>query len=379
MRHAIENYLTFCLGDRLETSYTFDYGTKTERLLEQRAKEDTAPLSREEISKLYLQAKNERDRAIISTLMCGFGISEWLQFTHEWSKYADDIRNGKVPIRVVVTRQKTGITYACYLWDDAVSDLKELLGKRERDLGRPLGNDPLFVNQSQRPIQDQDVAKTIRRLADRSGVEPREKGKVSYRARAHEIGRDFFKTHAQLAGIREIVSEYLLGHKVDPLEYGKFHKTDEGKTMIQSEASKLRPELNIRTGKGQSQSEDDAELELLGKYAKVFLPKAYNAFREKFPNIATARALNKQEAIQYLKELIQPSQPVAQLPLTKCWSNHEYDYVKAAVESDDYDQALADGYEDFQSNGSNLHVLRRKKTVSPWRLTFPLFVQLLYQ
>jgi hypothetical protein len=155
-----------------------------------------------------------------------------------------------------------------------------------------------------------------------------------------------------MTGIRDIVSEYLLGHKVDPLEYGKFHKTDPGKEMIQSEASKLRPALNIRTGKGQSQTEDDAELELLGKYAKVFLPKAYNAFREKFPTISTARAL---------KELIQPSQPIAQLPLTKRWDNHEYSYVKAAVESDDYDQALADGYEDFQSNGSSLHVLRKKK------------------
>jgi len=367
MRSAVENYLTYCLGDRLETKNKIDYGTKIEQLLEQKAKEDTAPISREEIAKLYTQSKNRRNRAIISTLMCGFGISEWLQFTHEWSKYSDDIRNGKVPIRVVVTRQKTGITYACYLWDDAVSDLKELLDERERDVGRQLtDDDPLFVNQSARPIQDQDVAKTIRRLAVGSGVEERhgdaDKGK-SYRFRSHEIGRDFFKTQAQLTGIRDIVSEYLLGHKVDPLEYGKFHKTNEGKTMIQSEASKLRPVLNIRTGKGQSQSEDDAELELLGKYAKVFLPKAYNAFREKFPNIATARALDKQEAIQYLKELIQPSQPVAQLPLTKRWSNHEYDYVKAAVESDDYDQALADGYEDFQSNGNSLHVLRRKKTV----------------
>ncbi len=172
MRWAVESYLKHCLGDRLE-SYQFTYGTKTEWLAEQRVKEETAPVSREEIAKVYTEAKNRRDRAIISSLMSGFGISEWLQFTKEWSKYADDIRNGKVPIRVVVTRQKTGITYACLLWDDAADDLKELLDERERELGRQLtDSDSLFTNQSGRPIQDQDVQKTFRRLADRSGVEP---------------------------------------------------------------------------------------------------------------------------------------------------------------------------------------------------------------
>jgi len=63
-----------------------------------------------------------------------------------------------------------------------------------------------------------------------------------------------------------------------------------------------------------------------------------------------------------IKERAMPARPGrTQLPPTKRWSSHEYDYIKAAVESDDYDQALADGYEEFSTNGNCLHVLRRKK------------------
>jgi site-specific recombinase XerD len=347
MRAAIQNYLTYCLGDRLETSYKFDYGTKTERLLEQRAKEDTAPLSREEIAKLYTQSKNRRNRAIISTVMCGFGISEWLQFTQEWSKYADDIRKGKVPIRVVVTRQKTGITYACLLWDDAVSDLKELLDEREYKLGRRLtASDPLFINQSQRAITDQDVAKTIRRLAVESGVEERhsdaDKGK-SYRLRVHEIGRDFFKTQAQLAGIREIVSEYLLGHKVDPLEYGKFHQTDEGKELIQKEASKLRSLLNIRTGRGQPESDVEAELETAERTVKLLLPGVYEKYK------LVARQLTTEQALEWLRNEI-GQQPKKQ-------DGPEY----MRIDESEVDNHLNHGYEFVQVLPSGLLLIKRRK------------------
>ena len=344
MRYAVESFLHQCLGDRLE-SYEFSYGTQQERE-EQRAKEDTLPVSLDEIRKVYNEGKT-RDKAILSTLMCGFGISEWLQFTHEWSKYATDIREGKVPIRVVVTRQKTGITYACFLWDDAVNDLKELLDKRERELGRPLAEaDPLFVNQSARPIQDQDVTKAFRRLADRSGVEERHgKGDTgkSYRFRPHEIGRDFFKTQAQLVGIREIVSEYMLGHKVDKLEYGKFHQTDEGKRQIQNEASKLRSVLNIRTAKGQSVSNAEAELEAAERTVKLLLPGVFEKYK------LVARQLTTEQALEWLRN------EIGQQPKTQ--DGPEY----MRIEESEADNHLNHGYEFVQVLPSGLLLIRKKK------------------
>src|SRR5712691_9131796 len=96
--------------------------------------------------------------------------------------YVNDIREGKVPIKINVTRPKTMQSYTHFLWDDAVEDTKDLLGERERDLGRPLtANDPLFSNQSGATIRARDVQKTIRRLADKSGIEPKDKTKLSYR------------------------------------------------------------------------------------------------------------------------------------------------------------------------------------------------------
>jgi len=87
-----------------------------------------------------------------------------------------------------------------------------------------------------------------------------------------------------------------------------------------------------------------------------------------FPNVwekyqLVGRTMTVEQALEWLRtETAQLSQPNrVQYPPAKRWSNHEYDYIKAALESDDYDQALADGYEEFSTNGNSLHVLRRKK------------------
>ncbi len=357
---AITSFLKRCLGSRLET-YEFTYGTKQERMAELRHNEDVPPVTLDEIKTLYSEAKNRRDKAILSTLS-GFGVSEWYQFATEWFKHVNEIREGKVPIRVVVTREKTGITYAAFLWDDAVDDLKQLLDERERELERPLtANDPLFANQYGKQVSKRDVQKTIRRLADRSGVEPRSRSKVSYRIRPHELGRDYFRTQLSLAGVQNNVSEYLLGHKIDDLGYDKFHKTDEGKRLIQNEASKLRAILNINTGRGQPHSEAEAELVMLAKFAKLFTPKAYDKFIEKFPEASRGAATNVEAALDFLRQEVKDMvQPGAHVETTRR-SNHEYDYIRTAVESDDYMQALQDGYEDFSTNGGNVHVLRKKK------------------
>jgi hypothetical protein len=245
-------------------------------------------------------------------------------------------------------------SYTHFLWDDAVEDTKDLLEERERDLGRPLTkDDPLFTNQSGTAIQARNVQKTIRWLAHRSGAEVKDRTKLSYRIRPHEIGKDFFRTQLAIARVDNDVAEYLSGHVVDPNKYNKFHKTKEGQELIEKEASKLRPLVNIRTGKGQPQSEVEAELQAAERTVKLLFPAVWERYQ------LVGRTMTAEQALEWFRTETLPAK--VQLAPTKRWSNHEYDYIKAAVESDDYDQALADGYEDFQSNGSNLHVLRKKK------------------
>jgi site-specific recombinase XerD len=354
---SVTSYLKHCLGDRLE-SYTFTLGSKMERMAERRQKENVSPVTIDEINALYKEAKNKRDRAILSTLLSGgCGVSEWIQFNEEWFRYVNDIRANKVPIKINVTRPKTMQSYTHFLWDDAVEDVKDLLEERERDLGRQLtASDPLFTNQSGHAIKANDVGKTIRRLAHRSGAEVKDKTKLSYRIRVHEIGKDFFRTQLTIARVDKDVAEYLSGHVVDANAYNKYHKLPEGQAIIAKEASKLRPLLNIRTGKGQPQSETEAELQAAERTVKLLFPSVWEKYQ------MVARQLTAEQALEWFRtETLQVQPNKVQLPQTKRWDNHEYSYVKAAVESDDYDQALADGYEDFQSNGSNLHVLRKKK------------------
>ncbi len=100
------------------------------------------------------------------------------------------------------------------------------------------------------PITQHRLQEMIRDLADYTGLDPRVPGKIIYRIRPAEIGRDFFRTLCENAGVPESISEYLLGHKVDPLDYNKFHRTDEGKARIEEELQKVRPLLNVISGTG---------------------------------------------------------------------------------------------------------------------------------
>jgi len=93
-------------------------------------------------------------------------------------------------------------------------------------------SDALFINQFGKPVKDFVVSNMIRELADRSGVDPSVEGKVSYRVRPHEVGRDTFKTQCALARIPDDVSEYLIGHEIDQYQYNRFHKTTDGQKII---------------------------------------------------------------------------------------------------------------------------------------------------
>ena len=284
--------------------------------------------------------------------MSGFGISEWNQFQREWFRYIKDIETGKVPIKATVTRVKTGISYTACLWDDAVEDLRELLLERQRELGRPLTkDDPLFTNQSGRWIEPRDVQKMIRRIAHRSGVEPLDRSKVSYRIRAHELGRDYFKTRAQLAGVQDKISEYALGHKIDSLMYNKFHKTKEGQEAIQRELSKLRSVLNIRTGKSAPFSAlEDPRVITLQTLAQALFPNNYNEIDISVKDMA-GRGASAEDAVKFLTEEIAKRR--------KASETVEYEYAR--IPEDKADNHLSHGYDFVQVLPSGLLLVRKPK------------------
>lgn len=348
---AVTAFLKRALGDQLE-SYEFSLGTKQERLQEIRRHEDTPPVDEGEVRRLYGECKNRRDRAILSTIMSGgFGVSEFDEFSRSWLKYSQDILANKVPLRATVTRVKTGISYTARLWDDAVEDLRELLLERQRDLGRPLTkDDPLFTNQSGTWLRPKDVQKLVRRLANRSGVEVNDRSKVSYRIRPHELGRDYFKTQAQLKGVQDKVSEYLLGHKIDPLMYNKFARTVEGQALIDKEASKLRSVLNIRTNRGQPASEIDQQYDFVLRFTETF------QLKEMHDKLVSLKNEGRLATVEDLKPFMDE---LSKRLSGKTSETEQYEYQR--IPEDKADNDLNHGWQFVQVLPSGQLLIRRPK------------------
>jgi len=223
------------------------------------------PLTLEEIRTLVNEAST-RDKAIIlSQVSGGLGVGEFLRFAENWKKYEADIKRKTVPLRINMVRPKTKVSYWTLLWDDAVDALNVLLSEREREEGH--NPESLFVKQAysgtvrsnRRTIEETDIQQEIRRLADRTGLEPTRKPtdgtKPFYRIRPHNF-RDYFKTACENSEVPDSISEFALGHEVDELQYNQFQKTEEGKKRILLNLQKVRPKVNIITGRGFKQTEE---------------------------------------------------------------------------------------------------------------------------
>jgi hypothetical protein len=65
--------------------------------------------------------------------------------------------------------------------------------------------------------------------------------------------RHFFKSLCSNSGVPWAYSEFSLGHKVDPLGYDKSPWTPEGESKILEQFDRLRPTLNVLTGKGKEE------------------------------------------------------------------------------------------------------------------------------
>jgi hypothetical protein len=105
-------------------------------------------------------------------------------------------------------------------------------------------------------------------------------GKTSYRIRPDEIGRDFFRTLCEKAGVPTTIAEYSLGHKIDSLEYNKFYNTEEGKTTVRQALEKVRPLVNVVSGKGTPAQAKESYFEEASRLLAVMKDKPLEEVRE---------------------------------------------------------------------------------------------------
>jgi integrase len=353
--------------------------------------------------KLLVDRASTRDKAIILTMVSGaLGEGEFLRFAKEWNKYRHEISEKRVPLRIEMKRPKTNVRYWTLLFSDAVNALNSLLRERGREERVVID---LFVNQHGKPIDDSDIQESIRRIADATGVDPSKPGTRIYRVRPHAF-RHYFKTTCTNAGVSDIVSKFLSGRGGKDIErvYDQFMETEKGQQRIIKEMEQAVPELNVVTRTGQPLLKDHLEeirvkamretykalletgvlkpetltepvLQIVAdkigvKYEKLLfladedalvLPEETRTRLGLFDVIAGALDLSRETWRKYMHALkvVKPARSATS------WENHEWYWLRAQIGSDEYMQALADGYEIVDKEDGGMRILRKPKLKIP--------------
>jgi len=206
---------------------------------------ERAPLMVEDLRTLILNSPHPY-RAVFTTMFqSAMGLAEFEIFNrYGWRRVVENL-DKPGPVRVDLYREKTSRTavkkYYTFIGEDAKSQIREWLRIRpETDC------DALFVtyNKNRRkwvPVRGKQIGEMITKISKRIGlIKPNGLGR--YRIHAHEF-RDLFKSLCTLSGVKQVASEFFLGHSIDRLGYDKSPEYDE--EWFRKEYMKVEPRLNI--------------------------------------------------------------------------------------------------------------------------------------
>lgn len=259
----------------------------------QRVREKLAlkPMTLRDVEKLISPMKIREKAEMVILLQSGMGEGEFVnQFNickcrkeyvrrngHvcEPSKIMKQLREGRERIKIVfVGRKKNRKPYFTFIGKDAVELLKRYLKFREaliikaqdrlkvleekersgktlrkwevdvlENLRRKLqaltpqwsDGQPIFLSNMLNPIDEQKIQRDVRAYKKLTGLMNREFTPHTF--------RDIFKTECAHAGINDAMSEYFIGHSLDPLDYNKLDKMYPEDFV--KEYAKVEPALNI--------------------------------------------------------------------------------------------------------------------------------------
>jgi len=180
-----------------------------------------------------------RDKAILavllymgmdeSTLATQFNLYAFPQLTKALGERSEDWDVERGPVRINLLRPKTMTKYYNFLPPRGLQLLKDWLNVRRMETGTEIGvrrgdegelSDPIFISSQGFPIYEGLVAKIVRESSFKAGIQRSIPGTKRYRIHGHEF-RDTFKTTCRIAGVDGAVSEFFIGHSIDPLGYDK--------------------------------------------------------------------------------------------------------------------------------------------------------------
>jgi hypothetical protein len=215
--------------------------------LDKKRARELVPLQLEEVRQLIIHAKMPYQAVFCIMLQAPMSVQEFKDFNR--NQWQDVVKNlGKPgPIQVNMIRSKTSRGKVQKYYVFLPQDSKDLLSTWLRI--RPKVDDPhcflTFQKNDKKwvPVGNQ-IGAMVTATARRAGLigKGTDGAASRFHVHAHEV-RDLFKSICSIRGVREIASEWFLGHSIDRLGYDKspWYSSD----FFLREYKKVEPVLNV--------------------------------------------------------------------------------------------------------------------------------------
>lgn len=150
-----------------------------------------------------------------STFVDRFNFEAWNQITKVFGTDKYDIWDLELcPIPIKLTRIKTGIRHVGFLDIDAINALKCYLNYRQFKIGRKIQkNEPIFINHFNKPITEDWIRRSFRKLIRNAGLEYLVKD-TSGMPKQFDFLRILLKSTLMACGTDRDVVNYSIGHKI---------------------------------------------------------------------------------------------------------------------------------------------------------------------
>jgi hypothetical protein len=149
-----------------------------------------------------------------STFCDRFNYDAWRQLV-QWFE-TDDYTKwdlSKVPVPINLVRVKTRYRYTGFIDRDGIEALKKYLNVRQRNYGKVIDGEPIFINRAGRPINALWIRDSFFRIGNVAGVIKPLGGKTrnAYNMDSHEL-RDLLKSTLIDCNCRPDVADHVIGH-----------------------------------------------------------------------------------------------------------------------------------------------------------------------
>lgn len=241
-------------------------------------------LTVEEIRDVALASKPLYRAVFLAMFQGGMDIKSFLHWNMTgWETLREDLADPSVKVLKIQMppRKRNRKPFSTLIGADAVRAIRDYLptrpteeqarAKHVRDGKTEPFRYAIFYSQFKTPIQKPTLQHYWMDRLEKLGIVMRRKGHGHrYGKNLHEL-RDVFRTQWEKSPSRVSVAEYMMGHKVDPLEYNKAHKDEK---WVRAEHKRALPLLEIMSsgrpyGLVEEESVDELRTMLEGSLKRI--------------------------------------------------------------------------------------------------------------